>query len=121
MDRASQVPARGLAPDVPRTYAALSDSGNELAQSQQYLTLQEEKALVKFILLMSNLGHPVRIKFMRQLAFNVARHRSTNKPIKPPGINWPRAFEKRHPELKAKRVRAMDWKRHDSHIYDKVT
>ena len=30
-------------------------------------------------------------------------------------------FEKRHPALKAKRVRAIDWKRHENNIYDKIT
>ncbi|KAH7065089.1 hypothetical protein B0J12DRAFT_545041, partial [Macrophomina phaseolina] len=39
----------------------------------------------------------------------------------PPGKNWPRAFEKRHPELKARRVRAIDWKRHGNNIHDKIT
>ena len=138
MDRASQVLAQGLPPDIPRTYAALAERGDvplstlhhrdqgrrsreELAQSQQYLTPEEEKAIVRFLLLMSNLGHPVRIKFIRSLAFSVARRRSTDNPIKPPGKNWPQAFEKRHPELKARRVKAMDWKRHGGHIYDKVT
>lgn len=95
-------------------------SKEALAQSRQYLTPEEEKALVKFVLLMSSLGHPVRIKFMRSLAFRIALRRSANRPLKPPGPNWPRAFEKRHVELKARRVKAMDWKRHDSHIYDKV-
>ncbi|EUC26968.1 hypothetical protein COCCADRAFT_112884, partial [Bipolaris zeicola 26-R-13] len=28
-----------------------------------YLTLDEEKAIVRFLLLMSSLGHPVRIKY----------------------------------------------------------
>lgn len=138
MDRASQVLAQGLPPDVPRTYAALSERGDvpistlhhrdhgrrsreEVAQSQQYLTPEEEKALVRFLLRMSALGHPVRIKFIGSLAFSIARRRSTKKSTKPPGPNWPRAFEKRHPELKARRVKAMDWKRHDSRIYDKVT
>lgn len=69
---------------------------------------------------MSNLRHPVRIKFLRSLAFSVARRRSTNRPVKPPGKNWPWAFEKRHPELKARRVKAVNWKRYDRHIYDKV-
>jgi hypothetical protein len=138
MDRASQVLAQPLPPNMPRTYAVLSERGNvpvstlchrkhgrrskeELAQSRQYLTPEEEKALVKFVLLMSSLGHPVRIKFMRSLAFRIALRRSTSRPLKPPGPNWPQAFEKRHPELRARRVKAMDWKRHDSHIYNKVT
>ena len=137
MDRASQVLAQRLFVDEPRTYAALSEMSNvpistlnhrdrgrrsreELAQRQQYLSPEEEKALVKFLLLMSNLGHPVRIKFMRSLAFSITRHRSTNEPTKLPGKNWPRAFEKRHPELKARRVKAVNWKRHDNYIYDKV-
>ncbi|XP_014553202.1 hypothetical protein COCVIDRAFT_80242, partial [Bipolaris victoriae FI3] len=54
--------------------------------------------------------------------FSIARRRSTttNKPIKPPGKNWARAFEKRHPELKARRVKSIDWKRHENNIYDKT-
>ena len=76
MDRASQVLAQGLPPDVPRTYAALAEQGDvplstlhhrdhgrrsreELAQSQQYLTPEEEKALVAFLLLISDLRQPV--------------------------------------------------------------
>ncbi|KAH7065544.1 hypothetical protein B0J12DRAFT_532434, partial [Macrophomina phaseolina] len=120
MDRASKVLARPFPPDIPRTYTALSEWGNELARTRQYLTPEEEKALVKFLWLMSSFGHSVRIKFMRPLALSIARRRFTKKPIKPPGLNWPRAFEKRHPELKARRVKAIEWKRHDSHIYDKV-
>ena len=139
MDRASQVLAQGLSPEVCRTYAALAERGNvplstlhhrahgrtpkEIkAQRQQYLTPEEEKAVVKFLLLMSNLGQPVRMKFIPSLALSVARQRSTtNKPIKPPGKNWARAFEKRHPELKARRVRAIDWKRHGNNTHNKIT
>ncbi|KAF2488413.1 hypothetical protein BU16DRAFT_497289, partial [Lophium mytilinum] len=129
MDRASQVLAQGLPPDVPKTYAALSEHGDDKAQQQQYLTVEEEKALVTYLLLMSALGHPVRIKYIPRLAFILARQRSTTiKPttiepttIKPPNKNWPQAFEKRHPELKARRVRSIDWKRHENNIYFKIT
>ncbi|KAF2818107.1 hypothetical protein CC86DRAFT_309891 [Ophiobolus disseminans] len=123
MDRASQVLAQALPAHLPRTYAALADWGDEHAQSKQYLTAEEEIALVKFLLLMSSLRHPVRIKFLPSLAFSIARRRSSvtpNNPIKPPGKNWPRAFQKRHPELKARRVKAMDWKRHENNIYYKI-
>ncbi len=136
MDRASQVLVQGLPPDVSRTWAALSERGNvplttlyyrahgrpsirEKAQRQQYLTTEEEKALVTFLLLMSNLRHPVRIKHIPSLAFSLARQRSTTMD-KPPGKNWARAFEKRHPELKARRVRSIDWKRHENNTYDKI-
>lgn len=37
------------------------------AQSEQYLSLDEEKAMVKFLLLMSNFGHPVQIKYIPSL------------------------------------------------------
>jgi hypothetical protein len=71
---------------------------------------------------MSSIGQHVRTKYIPTLAYSIARRRSTtSKPIKPPGINWPRAFKKRHPELKARRVRSIDWKCHETQIYDKVT
>ena len=124
MDRASQVLAQSLPPDVPRTWAALSERSGvplttlyyrahrrqsmpEKAQGQQYLAPEEEKALVTFLLLMSDLGQPVRVKYIPSLAFSIARQRfivTTDDPIKPPNKNWPRAFEKRNPELKARRV-----------------
>ncbi|EUC27166.1 hypothetical protein COCCADRAFT_112407, partial [Bipolaris zeicola 26-R-13] len=55
------------------------------------------------------------------LAFSIARRRSTSiKLIKPPGKNWAQAFEKRHKELKARKVRAIDWNRHENDIYSKI-
>ncbi|KAF2128550.1 hypothetical protein P153DRAFT_39899 [Dothidotthia symphoricarpi CBS 119687] len=36
-------------------------------QSQQYLSPDEEKAMVKFLLLMSHFGHPVQIKYIPSL------------------------------------------------------
>jgi hypothetical protein len=97
-------------------------SKEQKAQSQQYLTPSEEKALEKFLKLMSDLGNPVRIKVLPSLAFRIARQRSmTNKAIKPPGKNWAQGLEKRHPALKSRRVRAIDWKRHETNIYNKIT
>jgi hypothetical protein len=94
----------------------------ERAATQQYLTPSEEKALSKFLLQMSNHGSPVRIKFLPSLAFSIARQRSSvHKALKPPGRNWAQGFEKRHPELKSRRVRAMDWNRHENNIYNKIT
>ncbi|KFZ16899.1 hypothetical protein V501_02020 [Pseudogymnoascus sp. VKM F-4519 (FW-2642)] len=138
-DRASEALAEGFLPGEPRTYDAMSKrkdvplttlyyrdhgrpSKEKAAQDKQYLTPSEEKALEKHLKLMSDLGNHVRIKFIGSLAFSIARQRSTtDKAIKPPGKNWPRAFSKRHPALKPRRVKAMDWKRHDNNIYDKIT
>ena len=65
---------------------------------------------------MSDLGNSVRIKFAPSLAFSIAR-----QAMKPLGKNWARGFEKRHLALKSRRVRAIDWKRHENNIYDKIT
>jgi hypothetical protein len=77
-----------------------------------------EKALVAFLILMSNFDYPVRIKYIPSLALILARQRSPT--AKPPGENWPRAFEKRHPVLKARMVKAIDWKRHGNNTYPKI-
>ncbi|PVH71247.1 hypothetical protein DL98DRAFT_358072, partial [Cadophora sp. DSE1049] len=91
------------------------------AQSQQYLTPSEEKALEKYLKGISDLGNPVRIKFVPSLAFVIARQRSTTeKPINPPGKNWAQAFVRRHPALRSRRVRAINWNRHENNIYDKI-
>ena len=73
---------------------------------------------------MSDLGQPVRVKYIPSLAFSIARQRSietADDPIKPPNKNWPQAFKKRNPELKARKVRAIDWKRYENNIYVKIT
>ncbi|USP75261.1 uncharacterized protein yc1106_02535 [Curvularia clavata] len=93
MDKARQVLAQGVPPGVRRSYHTLADHGGvahstlhhrahsrpsmqDKAQSQQYLTPWEESALVKFILHMSDLGRPVRIKHIPSLAFVATRGRS---------------------------------------------
>ncbi|KAH8710284.1 hypothetical protein GQ44DRAFT_567162, partial [Phaeosphaeriaceae sp. PMI808] len=87
-----------------------------------HLTVEEEKAFVAFLLLMPSFGQPVRMEYLPTLAFGIARRRSpTRRPNKSPGKNWAQAFGKRHPELKAKGVESIDWKRHGIHIYDKIT
>lgn len=70
---------------------------------------------------MSDLGSPIRIKFLPLLALSVARRRSvTNRATKPPGKNWALAFKRRHPALKSRRVAALDWRRHGNNTYDKI-
>ena len=100
----------------------------EKAEGQQYLTPSEEKALASYLLRMSNNGFPIPVKFLRSLALIIACQRSSslqapsaNKMIRPPGKNWAQGFYKRHPELKSRRVKPLDWNRHDNNIFDKVT
>jgi hypothetical protein len=92
------------------------------AQSQQYLTPWEEEALAKFLVQMAKLGFPVRVKFIPSLAYRLTLHRPASaRPSKPPHPNWTLAFRKRHPELQARMVKALDWNRHDKNIYPKIT
>jgi hypothetical protein len=110
MDKASKVLTQAP-PEVCGTWAAMADWGGvstttlykrahgqpsieDKARGQQYLTVEEEKALTYFLLLMSSFGQPVRIKYIPTLAYSIARRRSTaSKLIKPPGINWPRVLD----------------------------
>jgi hypothetical protein len=69
---------------------------------------------------MADLGTPLRIKYIRSLAFCIARKRSTTKAVNPPGKNWAQGFQKRHSSLKSRKMKAIDWKRHEHNIYDKI-
>jgi hypothetical protein len=71
---------------------------------------------------MSELGQPVRMKFVPSIAFSVTRQRpAADRPLKPPGRNWAKALENRHKVLTARRVKALDWNRHEKNIYGKIT
>ena len=97
------------------------------AASQQYLTPQEEQALVGYVLRLADNGYPLPVKFLRSLAVVIVRQRSSifqardpSLKVRPPGKNWPQGFYRRHPQLRARRLRAIDWKRDDRQIEDKV-
>jgi hypothetical protein len=74
---------------------------------------------------MDERGHPLPVKFLGSIAHVIKRQRSSafqtladDDGIRPPGKNWPQGLRKRHSELMARRVRPLDWARHD--VYDKV-
>lgn len=90
MDKASQVLAQDVPPGVPNLYRARVDhdavprstfnyrargrgSIEAKVQSQQYLKHWEEDVLVRYLLQMSDLGHPIRIKFSPAIEFSVTR------------------------------------------------
>jgi hypothetical protein len=97
------------------------------AANQQYLTPQEEQALVEYVLRLADNGYPLPVKFLRSLAVVIVRQRSSifqardpSLKVRPPGKNWPQGFYRRHPQLRACRLRAINWKRDDRQIEDKV-
>jgi len=97
------------------------------AASQQYLTPCEEKAVREYVLRMYDRGCPMPVKFLGSIAHVIKRQRSSafqiltaDDGVRPPGKNWPQGFYKRHPELKARRVKPLDWAWHGHNIYDKA-
>lgn len=94
----------------------------EKAAKEQYLSPQEEKGLANYTLRMCQNGYPLPVKALRSLALVIRQRRRTapERAGKPPGKNWPQGFYKRNPQLKARRLRAIPWDRHDHTIYPKV-
>ena len=76
--------------------------------------------MVQFLLQMKELGQPVRMKYIAPIAFSDTRQRPpADRPLKPPGLNWAKALERRRPELVARKTSPLGWNRYN--IYDKVT
>ena len=106
--------------------------GRDLIQqkaiNQQYLSFQEEKALADHFVRSARNRFPLPVSFVGLLAYvitvvrlslQVARG-AEDEEIKPPRKNWPYAFYKRYPEIKAMTQKAIDQQRHDHYIYDKI-
>jgi hypothetical protein len=101
MDRASQVLTQGVPASIPTLYRALADHGHvphttlhhcahrwqsieEKAQSQHYLTLSEDKAVLDYLLQMTHIRQPVKMKYMPAIAFCATRQQPVpDRPHKP--------------------------------------
>jgi hypothetical protein len=88
----------------------------DAAAKRQYLTPSKEKALIDYIL---ESDDPVLVKSVGQLAWTIARRRSStfeiltdDDSIRPPGKNWVQKFYKRH-NLRSRILKPLDWARHD--------
>jgi hypothetical protein len=93
------------------------------------LDLEQDKALVQYCYRLSEIGVPLRHKFIRNAANQILQQAHGDRPGSPPpptaGQNWPYRWLKVHPELKkfkqehleTERKRAMD---HDTikHFFD---
>lgn len=77
--------------------------------------------MVDFIQEMSELGIPIRNKFMPSMAVTITRDRpEADRLAREPNKNWTKVVERRHPELQTRRAKASNWKRHNMNIYPKV-
>ena len=108
-DRTSKALTEASLPGEPRTYDTTSKHSRvplstvyyrdyrrpfieAKAKGQLYLTPSEEKALERYLKLITDLRNPVRINYLPSLAFSIACQRSTNKATKLPGKNWPQGL-----------------------------
>lgn len=75
---------------------------------------------------MAHMRHPLPVKSLRVLAQSIRCRRSSvfqvsaGNEVPLPRKDWPQGFYKRHPELRARRSKAIDSHRHDRNIYHKV-
>lgn len=88
---------------------------HEKAISQQYLTPQEEKALIAYILQSAENSFPFPVKVLQRLALVIKRHCSAANmnaidinSIKPPSKNWSQAFALHHPEINTRRLKVVN-------------
>jgi hypothetical protein len=100
-------------------------SRSDAKVDRQYLTPSEEKGLRDCVLHKAALGQYVTVKLLRYLAREIVRRRTsafqapnTDDEIRLPGKNWPKGFYKRHPDLRPRTLKPLEWERHN--IYDKV-
>ena len=75
-DKASK-PQREPSKSTLRRHRNDKSSQADKATQQQYLRPREEKALVEYVLRLSDRGHPLPVKFLRSLAPVIARRRGS--------------------------------------------
>jgi hypothetical protein len=83
---------------------------------QQNLLPGEESALVAHILRLDEQGFAPRKDQIKQAASDILAKRGKE----PVGTNWTCNFIKRHPELRSRRARTFDYKRHKAEDPDAI-
>jgi hypothetical protein len=83
-------------------------SRNDAQEWRQALTRQEEKALAKWISMLSATGNPARYPFILEMAEKLRETRLalTSEFIPPLGSSWPKRFLRRHPYLTTKNLKS---------------
>jgi hypothetical protein len=71
--------------------------------NQMLLTAEQERALVEWVVLLSEAANPANKRSLRKMATSLCGKR--------PGSSWVRTFSTRHPEIKLARPSGLDPKR----------
>ena len=80
----------------------------EAHEDQQRLSPGEEAALLAWILRLQAWGWPPRVEQVRSMANDLLLAKGDEVPI---GLNWPKKFMKRHPEIKSVYISPLDKER----------
>ncbi len=93
-------------------------------QTRQKLTVGEEETLVAYIRHQTQAGYPLSIEAVQQIANVLLRRRweaqGANGQPKTVGQHWIERFYKRHNDIKAVKLRAMDTLRARSSTYNRL-
>jgi hypothetical protein len=103
----SAASAYGLPYTTLRDRLRGAQSRQEAHRNQQLLTMEEEKALVRFCIKLDDLGHPLNMSIFKRLAvgmLSASRRREV-------GIHWTNRFLKRNPAVVAKFSQRLDRQR----------
>lgn len=83
----------------------------EAHESQQNLTSQEEKAVVRWISKVDDWGWPPKVDYMKQIALGFMRSHGPEFQNLKLGKNWITRFLNRHPQLASKFATRLDKQR----------
>lgn len=97
----------GVAYTTLRDRLAGAKSRQEAHREQQYLTDEEEKAIVRFCLKVDDWGHPLRISYLKALVTSIVPPSKRRRL----GKHWVTRFLNRHPELASKFVTRLERQR----------
>lgn len=73
---------------------------NEAQESQQRLTVEQEKKIVDWIVLQERLGCAPSHSAVRGIVERILKKKGDNQPL---GKKWVQGFKKRHPEIQTKK------------------
>jgi hypothetical protein len=86
-------------------------SAQELHQSQQRLTPEEEEAIKRTLYTLNRWGWPATVRYLESLALTMLKAKGDHKVL---GHHWYKNYLARHPDLKAIWSRSLDQARKDA-------
>ena len=91
-------------------------------QNQQYFISWKKNVFIKYLLQMFDFEQLIQIKFIFVLIFKIICHRLIiDKFFKFFDRNWTKILKKRHSKFITRKIKTLNWNRHEKNIYEKIT